>query len=414
MSLFRHEVMEARRRRLWGEVRLSQPPSLAAWTAMLGITSVAIVAGLTFGVYLRKETVSGYLSPQAGIVQIPASRSGRVKQVFVREGDHVAAGAPLVVLSGETGSMATGAVLGAQLDEIDLQIAAARSRESAAEANLSSDAARLANQIRAGRSQLALLQTRLDDQNQYLAIAEDQQERFQRLADTGYSSRLQLNQAKQQVLSARGLVNDLRRQLYVQRAQNEDLEGQAAAAPNRRKDATAAARAELSQLQQKRLDLLAARSFVEVAPVAGTVSSLQAEPGQLPPQGMPLASLMPDGSALQAELLVPSRAIGFIKVGDEARLQIDAFPFQRFGFLEGRVTGVSRSVLEPGQFLAPVPIKEAVYRVRVDLARDFITAYGVRQPLRPGMSLNAVIVIERKRLWQQALDPIFAAGRRSR
>ena len=128
---------------------------------------------------------------------------------------------------------------------------------------------------------------------------------------------------------------------------------------------------------------------------------------------VPLMSIMPDAAALQAELLLATRAAGFIKPGDEARLQIEAYPFERFGFVMGRVLAVSKSVLKPGEFLAPIEIREAVYRVRVVLDRDYVLAYGQQKPLRPGMVLRADIVIERKPLWRQWFDPLLAAAKRA-
>jgi hypothetical protein len=46
---------------------------------------------------------------------------------------------------------------------------------------------------------------------------------------------------------------------------------------------------------------------------------------------------------LQAEIYIPSRAIGFVKPGQEVRLLYDAFPYQRFGAYRGRVVAASSS-----------------------------------------------------------------------
>jgi membrane fusion protein len=183
--------------------------------------------------------------------------------------------------------------------------------------------------------------------------------------------------------------------------------------PAKRADLQAAADLELSALEQKRIEMSASRRFIERSPVAGIVSSLQTEVGQAPMANVPLMSIMPDGAALQAELLLPTRAAGFIKPGEEARLQIEAYPFEKFGFVMGRVLSISRSILKPGEFLSPVEFKEAVYRVRVALDRDYIQAYGQKKPLRSGMALTADIVIDRKPLWRQLFDPLLASAKRA-
>ena len=65
-------------------------------------------------------------------------------------------------------------------------------------------------------------------------------------------------------------------------------------------------------------------------------------------------TLLPDGASLLAELFVPSRAIGFVEPGQRVRLMVDAFPYQRFGTLGGRVETVSQAVLSPNEVIGKV------------------------------------------------------------
>lgn len=413
MSLFRPEVIEAQRRRLWGDVRLSQPPSLTLWTLVLGGMALAVILSLAFGTYIRKENVGGYVSPEGGIVQVASTRAGRITRVMVSEGDHIPADAPLIELSGETFSAQTGQVLAAQLEQVEQQIKSASQRRDASALNLDADAQRLRAQFTAQTSRRELLESRIEDQKQMVQISEQQASRFADLAKNGYVSEIQLNERRQQMLSQRSDLNALQSELAATRGALAELRSQLEELPARRASLAASGELELSTLQQKRIELSANRRYVERAPVAGVISSMQARLGEMPGSNTPLVSIMPDGSELLAELLVPTRAAGFIKLGDEVRLQIDAYPFERFGFVMGHVSSVSHSVMTPGELLAPVEIKEAVYRVRVALSRDFVMAYGKKATLRPGMSLRADIVIDRKPLWRQLIDPMVAAARRA-
>lgn len=413
MTLFRPEVIEAQRRRLWGDVRLSQPPSLTLWSLVLGSTALAVIMALAFGTYVKKENVGGYVSPEGGIVQVSTSRVGRITRVMVSEGDHIAADAPLIEFSGETVGAQTGQVLTAQLEQVEQQVASASQRRAASAINLDAEQQRVRLQLAAQESRRELLAIRIEDQRQMVQIAEQQAERFAALAKDGYVSGIQLTEQRQQMLARRSELNVLQTDLAVTRGALAELRSQIGELPAKRALQVAAADLELSSLQQKRIELSASRRFVERAPVAGVVSSMQARSGEMPTINAPLVSIMPDGSALLAELLVPTRAAGFIKVGHEVRLQIEAYPFERFGFVMGHVASVSHSVLTPGEFLAPIEIKEAVYRVRVTLSREFVMAYGKKAPLRPGMSLRADIVIDRKPLWRQLIDPMLAAAKRA-
>ena len=414
MPLFRTEVIDAKRRRLWGDVRLSQPASLTSWCAVIVGIALAIIVSLALGTYVTKESVEGYLAPEGGIVQLAASRSGRITRIFSREGDRVNAGDALVELSGETVGAQTGQVLAAQIQQIDEQLANADVRRSAAEANLEAERVRMEDQRSSQLVRRKLLERRIEDQQQLVAIAVQQSQHFEELARAGYVSTIQANERRQQTLTQRGELSSLQSELETARSTISELESRLRDIPARRQSAAADARAEKSVLEQKRIELSASRQFVERAPLAGVISSLQAEVGQVPQASAPILSIMPEGSELIAELLVPTRAAGFISIGDEVRLQVAAYPFERFGFVMGRVASISRSTIRPGDFLAPIEIREAVYRARVRLAKDYVMAYGEKTLLRPGLLLRADIVIDRKSLWRQLLDPMFAAAQRVR
>ena len=102
---------------------------------------------------------------------------------------------------------------------------------------------------------------------------------------------------------------------------------------------------------------------------------------------------MPDGDVLEAELLVPARAIGFINPGQSVHLSYDTFPFQQFGFARGSVRTVSRTFLKPDEIVGPMLLREPSYRVAVALERQTIRAYGAELPLEPDLQLQAEPVI---------------------
>jgi membrane fusion protein len=51
--------------------------------------------------------------------------------------------------------------------------------------------------------------------------------------------------------------------------------------------------------------------------------------------------------------------------------------------------------------------REPFYRINVSLARQTVTAYGEAVPLQPGMLLEADVVLERRRLVEWMLEPLF-------
>lgn len=90
-----------------------------------------------------------------------------------------------------------------------------------------------------------------------------------------------------------------------------------------------------------------------------------------------------------------------------------AFPYQKFGQHLGRVRDVSRSAVSPGEVSRHLgqDIKEPRYRVIVALDGQSVLAYGQEEMLRPGMTLDADILLDRRRLIEWVLEPLFGFAR---
>jgi membrane fusion protein len=148
--------------------------------------------------------------------------------------------------------------------------------------------------------------------------------------------------------------------------------------------------------------------------MGGRIAALPVSGGQPVSAGATLAVMTPVEGRLEAELLAPSRAIGFIREGQEVRLQLQAFPYQRFRTLAGKVKSVSGTVIGPSDVSIPgLSVHEPVFRVRVSLAAEEIMAYGQSHPLQPGMLLTAEVVLDRQNLLRWLFDPLYAVSRKT-
>lgn len=149
------------------------------------------------------------------------------------------------------------------------------------------------------------------------------------------------------------------------------------------------------------------------APVAGRVSSLQATVGKAADPRQLQLTIVPDGSVLRAELLVPTRAIGFVRPGQRVRILYDAFPYQRFGTYGGEVASVSQSIVTAADASGPLELREPSYRVAVALDRADVDAAGRRIALQPDMLLRADIILDRRSLMAWLVGPLLGAGMRT-
>lgn len=170
-----------------------------------------------------------------------------------------------------------------------------------------------------------------------------------------------------------------------------------------------ALQAELSTLAQQIAELYGRKAYVITAERDGTITALQASEGQNAPQDVPLATLLPEGNDLLAELLVPTRAIGFIEPGQTINIRYSAFPYQKFGLYQGEVAQVSDHVLLPNEWRhAPISTQEPMYRVTATLNEQSVLAFGQSSPLRPGILLEADITLGQRTLVQWLLEPLYS------
>ncbi|NTG48347.1 HlyD family efflux transporter periplasmic adaptor subunit [Agrobacterium rhizogenes] len=409
-TLFRTQAIE-HRRRLRGEVMIAQPVSHGVMTAILGVFVVVGATYLMTGTYARKETVQGYIAPTGGLAQLYATKGGIVTRVLVHEGDVVTQGQPMVELSLET-TGADGQVgeklrseTQARIQSIDTQITAAKAR-------FDEEGRRLSARVEGLGGELASQEQRLESERRLQALQTDDAGRYAQLQIKGSGTRFELSRRQQQILAQESVIHELERQKEQRQGDLNDARSQLAGLPAERDDKLAQLQGLRSELEQSLAQLQVNRAYVMVAPVAGRVAALQAQPGQTAVAQSPLAALVPAGSNLEANLLVPPRAAGLIQPGQEVRLRVDAFPYQRFGVVSGHVVQVSRATYREGELLAPIAFKDPVYRVTVSLERTSIAAYGEERPLTPGMTLIGDVITDRRHFTDWVLDPLKAIGSR--
>ena len=126
------------------------------------------------------------------------------------------------------------------------------------------------------------------------------------------------------------------------------------------------------------------------------------------------SAVLPTGSRLEAQLLVPGRAIEFIDVGHRVALHLQPLPYQLFGSPKGRVTEVGRTPVTSSDSVSPATTPEGAYRVTVALDSDVLHARNRDYTLQPGMLLDADIWLERRRIIDWVFDPHATAVRAAR
>lgn len=411
--LFRPEVAEARKQRLHGEIILTQPVRTQALVLLL-VAIIAIVgAWVTLGKYTRTEVAKGILVTDDASAKIVAIRPGQVTQLLVREGDLVTAGQRLAAIRVEQSNETGGSAIAGSLAAIELQRGFAEQQVRLSGQRATSERARLSATLAGLRQQRADLAGQISLQGELVASAQQTFDQIEIVVEKGFVSKIEYERRRQAMIAARQELGRLQQQSNAIAAE----EGRAAADLSKvaadSGSEIASARSSGQSLAQQRAQLQGDRAYTITAPIAGRVTAIQVAPGRTVDASMPLMIVIPEGTRIHADVYAPSRAIGFVKPGQEVRLLYDAFPYQRFGSFTGRITNVSRIVLDPRELNAPLKIEEPVYRIEVTPVSQTVDAFGETLLLQPGMTLTANIILDRRSFADWLLQPLNAVLRRN-
>lgn len=409
-SLFRQEAIEFQRyHRQWGGIALLQPLS-TKFLAWFVITALAlIIIFLYLAEYARKETVVGYLTPTSGTAKIFVPRQGTVEAIHVEQGQIVREGQPLLTIAttevagdGKDINAAKLETLTRQRDLLNQQIAAEDRRTA-------SERERLAALILGLETEISQLEAQIALQDERARLFESLAASAAGLSDKGYVSEAEGKRRREAALEQKQNLAYLNQQLASRRNQLVEMGYSLEQLPTAMAEKIQVLRNSLSETEQRIVETVGRRSYIMRAPAAGRVSTLQATVGRTAnPQHLQL-EIVPADTALQAELFVPTRAAGFVRVGQQARILYDAFPYQKFGTYTARIIDASQTVLTSSDVSGPVTLREPVYRITAALDRPDIDAYGKKVPLQAGMLLRADIILDKRSLMHWLLDPILSA-----
>ncbi|MDE2145076.1 MAG: HlyD family efflux transporter periplasmic adaptor subunit [Burkholderiales bacterium] len=410
--MFRPEAIAAQRQQWLGPVQLVRPLALSWLTAGAVCALLALGAFVSLAQYTRKATVAGVLVPDRGLIRLVPSVSGTVVERRAAEGQPVRAGDVLFVLDLDRPTF--GAEAQAQVSRsLDERRRSLREAVQAARALAQSRQGELERRQSSLAGELAQFDIEARLQQQRLALAQQALARLQSLQADHFISPAQVQAKSDEVLGLQAAAQTLARQRAALLRERDTLAGEQRDLPLQTEGRVGSLERDLAQVERDAAEQGAPQQVVVRAPQSGTVSTVLAEVGQSVSPAAALATLVPSGARLQAQLYAPSSAVGFVRTGQAVRLRYEAFPYQEFGQQPGHVLQVSRTPLAANELAAlALPAvgagSEPLFRITVALD----PAPRAAMPLAAGMRLQADVMLDRRRLVQWLFEPLL--GLRSR
>lgn len=374
----------------------------------------------------------GKVIPRGNVKVIQAADQGVVRAIHVVEGQSVKAGTPLLELDPTVShaevEQARQALLTAQIDVARAQavvdhVAGRAGRfiapEGAPDSIIAIQQALVAAKQREFDSTVGGLQQERSQRDgehgmilaeiakleEQLPLATDQLNKLEELSRDNYVPRLQVAEVKERVVG-------MRQDLAIRREeQRKATAAQLAASQQMSKSRSEFAREALDALTEAE----AARALrgeelkkahdkaghtVLRAPVNGVVQQLQVHTiGGVVKPADALMVLVPHDGELVVDAMLPNRDAGFVRDGQPVEVKLEAYPFTRYGVVDGIVETVGRDAVQTE--------KEGLrYPARVRLLQPWIEVDGRRRALAPGLAATAEIKTGDRRIIEYLLSPL--------
>jgi multidrug resistance efflux pump len=322
--------------------------------------AAAVVAAAAYGgytVYQHRQPYEWSGTVEAKMISVGSRTGGRVKDVLVREGDHVEPGQPLIIL--EAGDL-----------EAQKIVAEAELESAQAEFDKITHGARL-EEIEAARARLATARAALAQAGTLASAQSSDLARQRALYQAGGISKAEFEKlqastgaAGAEAAQAAARVREAEAAMALAKggAREEDVRAAEAALK--------AKRGKLKQIEGMISELTI------VAPRAARVETILVRPGDILPANGIAGQLLEDGQ-LYVRIYVPETLIGRIKIGEEVPVTVDSFPDRSFkGVIEhintvGEYTPRNLSTIDERAdevFAARVGLREGENELRAGMA----------------------------------------------
>lgn len=412
-KLFRQESIDSKKNRWVGDIVLSRPYSFTYLILIASIIGLIIILFSIFGTYTKRSTVQGQLVPLSGLMHVYPTQPGVVIQKRVYEGKNVKKGDVLFTVS-TTNYGIQGDMSAALLDQTKLKEQSIRSEISRMHLLHEDERKNTLNQIMVSEKNLYRVKNLIENQKSLIELARNNQQRYENAFAQNATSLEDLEDKKINLVNQITQYESLEREKTLLEKDLNEQKTTLNSQVNKQRNEIEALERLLSNNTQELIEIQSKQEFNVHSHISGTVGMVNAEVGQFIDLSKPVLTILPENTPLIAQLYVPSRAIGFVKKNDNVLLRYQAFPYQKFGHAKGQVLSIASTAMASqdlktiGNLSNEQINNEPVYLVRVMLNEQIIKAYGNNMPLQVGMTLEADIMHETRRLYEWVLEPLFS------
>lgn len=406
---------------------------IVIWITVL----LLVIAGawLYFGKLDVVVSGQGKLASESGTKILQSSVSGTIVDIKVHEGQHIKKGDIVVELDKKVAqqnvesvektlaiakierSIAKGVSSSIVMDDINKSGLTEETKQSLIEKMhaqndiLESRKLLSSTNLTNLQKQFSQLDSAIKNLDNMLAQNKAKEQEINKLIERGnplqqMHLRSDLNSVRQNIASLESSLSSQKQQMVQVESAIDNAKNQAAVSLNELRVSNAAtAISQDNKIIELENSLSRARVALEqttiVAPVDGTVLSLKTNTiGGVVSATQIIAEITPLEESLVVEASLQSRDIGFVNVGQRVVVKVDAYSFQRYGYLSGVVQSISPDAIVNDKL-------GLIYRIRVKLD-SLKTSKNIELKMIPGMNSVVEITTGNRRAIEFLLDPLIS------
>jgi len=368
-------------------LRPEPPPQLIRWTAWLLIGIFVVVFLASVSVHIP-ETVrcSFVLVPQNGADPIQSPLLGLVQAVKVTEGQEVPAGTELFVLrSDEIRAWQT------QLQTSEEDFRNLQTRTAKLEEYYNGQVAIKKQEIQSAERDVVF-------REKHLATARDVLDRNQRLADEKLVSQIEMLEFRLATAESEKDLSVAQRRVEQLGLQQQELEIERARLRGDEQSEVEKLRVRIDALKRQLENCTGDLMSIRAPYHAAVISLVHRNPGGVVQNGGELCQLARAEGEPRARLLLEEAGVPKLAPGQKVRLFFEAFPYQRYGTITGKLEWISPAAVnspEGQRFTGRAILDQTVFRTR-----------GQERPLRVGMKGEARLLVGSRTLVEYAFEPL--------
>lgn len=412
-NLFRKEVLKNKTSSYVGHVVISTPIGYKTLVLIFSFIGVVILVFVFFGSYTKKVKVMGQIVPKNGLVKVYSTQPGQIENILVSENSSVKKGHNLLKI-----------ISPLYYKDIDVKnsiLEESKKREYMLKNEIekikvinSENINKLINESESIKEEIRNINLLISNNLNKLNISKKNYERYLFLYKNSAVSLEELENKENLSIDLDNQIKLLQNDLMKLKKDFDKKGIEIISLKNQQDNNVSVVTRELSNISQENIQNEINSSQLIKSPIDGVISIINIERGQNIDLNKTLIAIVPNNTSLICLLYVPSKAIGFVKIGSEVSIRYQAYPYQKFGIAKAKISNISISPIPSSELntLGVIPDQsilnnEPMYIIKATLDKESMTVYGKEIKLKSGMLLDADIKLDTRKIYEWILEPLY-------